>query len=1091
VETGFCPACALREVLTPREAGAPTESEPVRPVVQRVGDYELLEEIARGGMGVVYRARQSSLNRAVALKMMLAGPLATPALLQRFRTEAEAAAALDHPNIVPIYEVGEEEGRHFFTMKLIEGGSLAQRIAGGRVGKWESGKNSSATEVPPAHFPAFSPTRQAASGQGSWHDLRGAASLLAKVARAVHYAHQRGVLHRDLKPTNILIDTHGEPHVTDFGLAKLIEHDSTLTQTAAILGTPAYMAPEQAAGGGKQTTTAADIYSLGAVLYETLTGEPPFRAETPLATLKRVVEQEPRRPRALNPRVDEDLETICLKCLNKDPGARYPSALALAEDLEHWLAGEPVAARPATMAERWARWCRRNPVVASLIAAVALLLAGLFAQQFVSTTRIAREANRARRAEASATEKLRRSYLDQARAERRSGREGQRFRSLAAVAQAASLRFAPALSNRAAAVLELRNEAIAALALPDVRFTHAFRLPPSGVVSFDMEVSRYVLTRSDGSFSVRRFSDHQELAVVPAIGSTPERLLGFSPDGQFTAARYYDGFIRVWDIGKSKEVVKESNAIAGAFSPVTNTFLLCRRDHTASVFSLEPVHEIRRWPMEANLRLIRFEPKGSRFAGFSERSRILRVFDADSGSQVLSLTNTAELGDFAWSADGELLATGCDNGAVFLWNAQTGEQKARLEGHEDHVSRLGFNHAGNLLVTYSRDGAFVLWDLVNPRPLLTAEIPTWQTLFTPDDQHMAYTVRGAEAGLLEIIAHREFRRLHGRISAQRGSWSLDLSPDGRLLAASNPEGVRVWDFRRGCELISLPIGDCRSVRFTADGQNLLTSGAHGLERWPIRITRRERVDEVHLGRAQSIHPGQAFMYASLSGNERKMAAVVRGGDAAEIQELNSNGERVRVGPQRKMMAVALSADGRLLATGAWGASGVKVWDVARRQLVRDLPSRGSTTVTFSPDNHLLVTASESYRVWEVDSWRERYRVTEADKHVTPGEAAFSPDGRMLALVIRGHDIRLVKAETGEVLADFNAPQARLLSGLRFSRDGSQLAALEWDQQIQVWDLRRIRQELAQLDLDWDEPPFPAETENRSDAVPLVPGSRAD
>jgi eukaryotic-like serine/threonine-protein kinase len=335
---GLCPHCLLADGLD--ESGGPHP--PTAP--RRIGDYELLEEIAHGGMGVVWKARQVSLNRTVALKMILAGQLAGEAAVRRLRTEAEAAASLDHPNIVAIHEVGEQEGQQFFSMQLVPGLSLAKHLA------------DSSTQPSP-----------------QW-----TARLLATAARAVHYAHQRGILHRDLKPANILIDAQGQPHITDFGLAKMIASDTDLTLSGMVMGTPHFMSPEQAAGKVRQLTTATDIYSLGAVFYFMLTGRPPFQGETTLGVLRQVAEVEPPRPRTLNRHADRELETICLKCLEKDPQRRYASGDALADGLERRLKNEPILARPSSAFEHVVKWVTRKPALAGALAVCAgLLVIGL------------------------------------------------------------------------------------------------------------------------------------------------------------------------------------------------------------------------------------------------------------------------------------------------------------------------------------------------------------------------------------------------------------------------------------------------------------------------------------------------------------------------------------------------------------------------------------------------------------------------------------------------------------------------------------------------------------------------------------------
>ncbi len=352
---GGCPGCFYEAALNAlasesvtgvddsgdvdKPARGTTRSERLAKILGELGDYELLEEVGRGGQGVVFRARQKSLNRIVALKVISLGQWASKVHLKRFRREAEAAASLDHPCIVPIYEVGERDGQCYFSMRFVEGGQLDEVVRRAPV------------------------------------SIRQAAELIAKVARTVHYAHEHRILHRDIKPGNILLDRKGEPHLTDFGLARLVETESTMTRTMEVLGTPSYMSPEQAVGNNAAISNATDVYGLGAVFYQLLTGQPPFAGGATYETIKLLLDTEPKQPRLLNPKIDRDLSTICLKCLEKDPKRRYSSALALAEDLERWLKHEPIQARHTGVFARGKKWVQRNPTSALLVACVVALAA--------------------------------------------------------------------------------------------------------------------------------------------------------------------------------------------------------------------------------------------------------------------------------------------------------------------------------------------------------------------------------------------------------------------------------------------------------------------------------------------------------------------------------------------------------------------------------------------------------------------------------------------------------------------------------------------------------------------------------------------
>jgi hypothetical protein len=581
--------------LEPPPAGVGTR-------VRYVGDYELLEEIARGGMGVVFRARQVSLNRIVALKMILAGQLASEADVQRFKTEAEAAANLDHPNIVPIYEVGEHAGMHYFSMKFIDGG----RLAAGR---------------------GLTPG-----------DLRAGVKLLATVASAVHHAHQRGILHRDLKPANILVDKHGEPHVTDFGLAKRVSGGGELTQSGAIVGTPSYMAPEQARGA-KALSTHIDVYSLGAILYELLTGRPPFQAASPLDTVLQVLEREPDHPLSVRPLADRDLATICMKCLEKDPARRYGAAALLADDLDHWLSGEPISARAVGPIERGWRWCRRKPALASLAAAVVLALVG---GAVVSTYFAIEAAARATQAEENARradDNARRADDNARRADnqaREANRNAQLARDESAKAQAQRLRAERnAYAARAQLLQATWHEAQAGRGL---KLLDEQR-PAAGAADL-----------RDFEWRLLARWWHSDLLSV-AVGDYSANWLSkvaFSPDNRLLAAG-------------SGKTVKVFNAFTGATKQTIRG-------------PFEEVSGIAFSPDGKRLAVLtRGRPQRGKPGRFNFAPALVTVHDLAGGKQVVRF-NCRDFWsyDLAYSPDGRLLAM-ASMGAIELHDSETGK----------------------------------------------------------------------------------------------------------------------------------------------------------------------------------------------------------------------------------------------------------------------------------------------------------------------------------------------------------------------------------------------------------------------------------
>ena len=1003
------------------------------PDPHRFGDYELLEEVGRGGMGVVYRARQISLNRIVALKMVLSGRFAAPEDVARLWREAEAAANLDHSSIVPIFESGRHAGQYFFSMAFVEGRDLAGRLSEG-------------------------PLRS-----------REAAGLTKLIAEAVHYANERGVIHRDLKPANILLDEHGIPKITDFGLAKVLGQESDLTLSGEIVGTAGYMAPEQAVGESIDRATNVDVYSLGAVLYALLTGRPPFLAPTAMETLLLVRDQEPLPPRQFDPRLSQDLETICLKCLQKDPAKRYATAGEMADDLQRFLEGRPILARPLNNLARSMRWCRRNPLPSALgVLLVTALLSGTIVSAFFafSASRQTDVAIAASEAAEQSRQKFANLYhsarVDQARALLLSTQPGRRFNAMDAIKDAAAVRTSS----------ELLDVAIASTKVTDLRIADWHPTVPAGTcgVAFDRTFSRCAAVDGEGNVTVRSFVDQQQETDLSA-GGTGDWRLRFSPTGRFLAA--YDRVSRsgvVWNPADGTTVLQVSSVCdfvsSNAFSPLDEWIAIGHTDPPQIVlYELETGYVHDSFPIDKPPSAIGFDPTGQYLAVCRAGGMKHGLLDLQTRRLTLSWTHPAPR-VVAWSATRRFLAVAGDHREVHIWNTET-NQRITYDASAA-VELLQFSHDGNILAASGTRQT----QLVNPRtgsPQVRCFHSSATLQFRDDDRLLAGGLCDKGVRLWDVADGGEVRRT----VARKAQNSADFGPDGRLLVFTDHDGIRFWDVRKLQVLTFVPLQGRHSVVVSDSGDRVFVAGTTGVSIWPISVEPDSAGSVLRIGVCRKLPlPENA---RDLAFHECTDVLAVAYDDHARILRLSESDEPI-VCEHPNSGTVSLSADGRSLATatgigtetGDDTQSSVRIWDTRNGRQIQQLPITGRTRACFNAVGGRLLTVTEAATtIWDANTWKPVRTIDRpASTHSRP---LFSPDGRIVALPGRELSHQLLDAGTDTYLGSLGQGSLPVC----FSPDGSRLVILSnASLRLWMWDLRRLRQNLTTLNLDWAQPPYP-------------------
>jgi WD40 repeat protein/tRNA A-37 threonylcarbamoyl transferase component Bud32 len=995
---------------------------PIETQAPNFGDYELLGELGRGGQAIVYRARHIGLGRVVALKTIPAPHLRDQRAQERFRLEASMAARLDHLNIVPIYEVGERDGFCFYSMKLIEGGTVEQLLAEG---------------LPDAA------------------SCRHIASVLGKVAKAVHHAHQRGVLHRDLKPSNVLLDAEHEPHVSDFGLARHLEEESSLTLTQAVIGTPAYVAPEIAKGGARQATIAADIYGLGAILYHLLTGRPPFTRATLAETLRAVQEDEPIWLRRLNPSILPDLETICLKGLDKDPARRYATAKELGEDLERFLRKEPIMARPVVGPERLWRWCKRKPVIASLVAALLLTMgfgmAGVLWEWRLAEHHAASEARERSRAQAGELSARQHQYVADMNLAKQAWEEGN--------------------LNKAQ---ELLRSHIPSAGEPELRgfeWRYLWKLCQDEsvhTIKFENDDSVFKLATTPAHNFVAAACDRTIRLLDPATGSELARLSYPNPNAEngwsaialaagatnLLAAHRAGGVISLWDIAGRRQLMTfqpfTNNVSVLGLSPDGNYLAVADQDRFQYFSTVLSVWDISARPGAARMvwsfptrnaiTALTISPDGQTLvvARDLEDEMVIDSWDLKTGRELERIRNASRgiIRATAFSPNGALLAAGGVGGPIKVWNFADRTFRNYFDGHAGDLESLAFSHDGTQLISAGEDGTIRRWNMAS---------------------------RNAE-GLWRL--------------GQNGQISAVFAPDGSSIVSASREEVKIWSAvpREAAAVFNVPQGWSWQV-VSPDGKDLVVSGFETATVWEIASGRHkfDLVSKLKHPLSLAFAPkGRLFAMASVEKEGLvglwDTSAWGNGASRYEPFVYLTNGfesASLSFSPHGEILAAAgLCFPPSTPKEPSFATNRLVFWEVASWKRLNLLSQAGvgatewaaAASVAFSPNGRLVAIGSRDgwVRLWDFNQQR---LLKEWKAHEVVGfgvVVAFSADSRWLSSY-SGNAPSLVLFDLADVE---NVQVVRLhlggsegfLSSL-FAPDGKTLVTASGDGSIQLWNLQ--------------------------------------